>query len=184
MQVGRVFVDAIELRGVEQSAGVVLGGGAHLRADPVGVMRLRRVAGVAAALDGNRAAVVRILAIEDGLAALLRLRQLSVGREMPVGRERNVVDVSDERLQLLGVESLRAEQKLGDARAALRGDIGIVAIPLVGGRLANSAQRAVGHTIAPQLGRLEIPRQAVQVRVRMAGAAGKLALEAILRGVE
>ena len=60
---------------------------------------------------------------------------------MPVGRERNVIQVGEQRSQLLGVEALRAEKILGDAGAALRGEVGVLAIPFVGRRFTNPPQR-------------------------------------------
>ncbi len=57
-------------------------------------------------------------------------------------------------------------------------------VPLIGRGIANAPQGAVGHAVASQLRRLEIPGKAIQMAVGVAGGAGKLALEAILGGIE
>src|SRR5208337_4659720 len=82
------------------------------------------------------------------------------------------------------VETLGMKQELGDARPALRFQIGIVAVPLEWRGLRNSSQSAIGHAVAPQLRRFQIPRNAIDMVGGVAGGAGKLSLETEARGME
>jgi hypothetical protein len=76
------------------------------------------------------------------------------------------------------------KEEFGDARAALRFQVRIVAVPLKWRGFRDAAQSAVGHAIAAQLRCFQVPRYTVNVIVGMAGGAGELALEAEFGVVE
>ncbi len=184
MEKRSILIDAVELRRIEHRDRVVLRVRPHARGDSVGVVGIGRVARLAAVLDGDEPAVVGPRAVEDRFPALLRFSQLPVGPQVPVGRQGDRAQERHQALEFLGVEALRPEEELGNARSALGDEVGVVAAPLVGGGLGDAAQGAVGDAVAAQLRRLQIPGKAIQVILGVAGSTRELALETIPGAVE
>jgi len=166
VKIGRAFVDAIELGNVEEAVGVGFVGGADIETGFCGVVGGGRMAGFA------------IFPVEDGAAVFLRRIELAIAGEMAIGRERNGFDEGDEIGELRGIETFGMEKIFGDARAALRFEIGIVTVPFEGSGFGDAAEGPIGNAIAAELRRFEIPGDAVDVIVGMAGGAGELSLEA------
>ena len=172
VQVRRSLIDTIELRNIDEAGSVVLIGGAHIKTGFGGEVGCGRMASVA------------VLLVIDSLSALLRWRKFATGGQMAVRGQRDGLDERNEIGEFFLVESLRVEKEFGDARATLRFEVRIVAVPFVRRSLRDAAKSAIGHAVAAELRSFQVPSDAIDVIVWMAGDAGKLALKTETSGVK
>src|ERR1022692_2955582 len=115
------------------------------------------VAGCTLIRVGDRFAVFVVSSLKDRLAALLRRRQLSIGKAGAIGTVGEREDKSHKVGELLPIETLRSEEEFFCARAAFRGHVGIAAVPFEGLGTGQVLQRPVIDNVLAEAVGLKVP---------------------------
>src|SRR5579864_1562535 len=101
-----------------------------------------------------------------------------------IGAVRQRVNKRHQVGELLGVETLRAEEEFFGARTALRGHVGVAAVPFERLGTGQVFERAIVDDVLAEAIGLQIPLQAVDGGVEMTVRAAELSLKGEVGGVE